>query len=52
MKTNMLIRARCLWNVDYMPREINRSNQLKWIRAIRKLGANSLLAVKVERKDD
>ena len=51
MKVNMLIKARCLWNVDYMPRKVNRSNQLKWIRAVRKLGERSLLAVKVERKD-
>lgn len=51
MKINMLTRARCLWNVDYMPREVNRANQLKWVRAIRKLGSNSLLAIKIERKE-
>jgi hypothetical protein len=52
MKVNMLIKTRCLWNVDYMPRKVNRANQLNWIRAIRKLGAKSLLAVKMERKND
>lgn len=49
MKTNMLKRARALFNVEYMPREINRANQLKWIRSVRMLGENWLLAKQVGR---
>ena len=50
MKTNMLRRVRRLYNVDYIPREINRANQLKWVRSVRLLGNNWLLAEYVSRK--
>ena len=50
MKTTMLRRVRRLYNVDYIPREINRANQLKWVRSVRQLGSNWLLAEYVSRK--
>lgn len=49
MKTDLLRRARRLWGVDYVPREINRANQLKWARAVARLGDKWLLAQKVQR---
>jgi hypothetical protein len=51
MKTEMLKRARTLFNVDYMPPEINRANQRKWVRSIRRLGPNWLLATYIQRKE-
>lgn len=50
MKTDMLRRARRLYNVDYVPREINRANQRKWVRSVRLLGSRWLLAEYVSRK--
>ncbi len=50
MKTAMLRRVRRLYNVDYIPREINRANQLKWVRSVRLLGKNWLLAEYISRK--
>ena len=50
MKTNMLRRVRRLYNVDYIPRETNRANQLKWVRSVRMLGSNWLLAEYVSKK--
>jgi hypothetical protein len=50
MKTTMLRRVRRLYNVDYIPREINRANQRKWVRSVRLLGRNWLLAEYVSRK--
>ena len=44
MKTNMLKRARELWNVNDVPKEINRSNQRKWIRGLRIVGDKWLFA--------
>lgn len=49
MKTKMLSMARRLYNVPYMPREINRANQLKWARSVKMLGDNWLLAKQVGR---
>lgn len=49
MKTEMLKMARRLYNVPYMPREINRANQLKWARSVKRLGDNWLLAKYVGR---
>lgn len=53
MNTKMLVRARQLFSVDYVPNEINRANQRKWIRSIRKLGDKWLLAqtIKFERNN-
>lgn len=50
MKTDMLRLARRLYNVDYVPREINRANQRKWVRSVRLLGSRWLLAEYVSRK--
>ena len=50
MKTDLLKTSRKLWNVDYMPREINRANQLKWAQAVAALGNKWLLAKNVLRK--
>ena len=50
MKTELLKTSRKLWNVDYMPRDINRANQLKWAQAVCKLGNKWLLAQPVEKK--
>ena len=50
MKTDMLRLARRLYNVDYVPREINRANQRKWVRSVRLLGNRWLLAEYVSRK--
>lgn len=50
MKTTMLRRVRRLYNVDYIPREINRANQRKWVRSVRQLGRNWLLTEYVSRK--
>lgn len=50
MNTKMLSKARELFCVEYMPREINRANQRKWVRSIRLLGDKWLLAKQIERK--
>ena len=54
MNTKMLVKARQLFSVEYMPPEINRANQRKWIRSIRKLGDKWLLAkhIEIERKSN
>ena len=48
MKTRMLKRARELWNSG--ERQLDRRNQLEWIRAIKRLGDRWLLASHVERR--
>jgi hypothetical protein len=52
MNTKMLTKARELFSVDYIPQEINRANQRKWIRSIRRLGDKWLLAKNIERKQN
>lgn len=52
MNTHMLKHVRTLWNVDYVPREVNRANQLKWVRSVRALGDRWLLAQRVTRLDE
>jgi hypothetical protein len=49
MNTRMLTKVRQLFSVDYMPREINRANQRKWIRSIRRLGDKWLIAHHIKR---
>lgn len=51
MKTELLKMARRLWNNDLCPREMNRLNQLKWARAVDRLGQEWLLFKRIERKD-
>ncbi len=43
MKTEMLIKVRQLFNVDYVPRHINRHNQKQYIKSIRLLGDKWLI---------
>ena len=43
MNTQMLIKVRQLFNVDYVPRSTNRHNQLQYIKAIRILGDKWLI---------
>ena len=50
MKTELLKTSRKLWSVDYMPREINRANQLKWAQAVQRLGERWLLAKQITKK--
>ena len=50
MKTEALRHVRQLWSNPLAPREINRANQIKWVRAIRQLGDRWLLAQQVVRK--
>lgn len=50
MKTKLLRMARRLWNTDIYPKEINRLNQIKWARAVSRLGDRWLLAKSIERK--
>ena len=38
-----------LWNVPHVPREVNRSNARKWLRAVERLGDKWLLAQPVRR---
>lgn len=44
MKTKILRMARRLWNVPGCPRELNRANARKWVRSLRQLGDNWVLA--------
>jgi hypothetical protein len=50
MNTTVLRHVRQLFNVEYMPRHVNRNNQKKWVRSVRQLGDRWLLAKPVERK--
>jgi len=43
MKTEMLIKVRQLFNVDYVPRSTNRHNQKQYIKSIRLLGDKWLI---------
>lgn len=51
MKTRVLKQVREMWNVEDVSREINRSNQRKWVKAVRMLGNKWLLSKPIERKD-
>lgn len=50
MKTKLLKLSRKLWNVDYVPKELNRTNQLKWAKAVHSLGDKWLLSNQVSKK--
>lgn len=50
MNTQALKHVRELWANPLAPREINRANQRKWVRAIRQLGNRWLLAQQVSKK--
>ena len=44
MNTTRLAQARRLFDSPFTSREVNRANQLKWVRSIRLLGDKWLLA--------
>lgn len=50
MKIKLLSMARRLWNVPYVPGEVNRRNQLKWARSAYWLGDKWLLAKFVQKR--
>lgn len=50
MNVRMLKHVRQLWNVPFVPQEINRANQRKWVQSVRRLGDKWLLARHIERK--
>ena len=43
MNTQMLIKVRQLFNVDYVPRSTKRHNQLQYVKALRILGDKWLI---------
>lgn len=45
----LLRRAVRLWNVPYVPKEINRSNAIKWVHSVERLGDRWLLAKQIGR---
>ena len=51
MKTKLLKMARRLWNNDLYSKEMNRLNQLKWARAVDRLGEEWIALKRVGRKD-
>lgn len=51
MKTELLKTSRRLWQeMNYIPRDLARKNQLKWARAVQQLGDKWLLAQQVGKK--
>jgi hypothetical protein len=48
-KMQLMKHALKLWNVPHVPREVNRSNARKWIRAVERLGDRWLLAQPIRR---
>jgi len=52
MNTSILKRARELWAINDVPRDIARSNIRKWVKSVRQLGDKHLLAIKVTKKDE
>ncbi len=49
MNTARLKQARKLWNNRLCDPSLNRANQRKWVRAVRAIGSNWLLAGQVPR---
>ena len=52
MNIEALKHVRQLWNVPYAPPHVNRANQLKWVRAVRRLGDKWLIAKPLEVKNE
>lgn len=52
MNTKMLIKARKLWNNPNASVELNRANMRKWVKSVRFLGENWLLAKPLGRKNE
>lgn len=51
MNTKALKHVRQLFNSADVPSRVNRHNQRAWVRSVRYLGGNWLLAKKVQRKE-
>lgn len=49
MNTQVLRQVRRLFNNHLIPREHNRSYQRQWVRSVRRLGSNWLLAKHIDR---
>jgi len=52
MNTSILKRARELWAINDVPRDIARHNIRAWVRSVRQLGYKHILAIKVTKKDE
>jgi hypothetical protein len=53
MKIELLKASRRVWQeMDYIPRELARKNQLKWVHAIRMLGDKWVLMQPLQRKEE
>jgi len=52
MNTSILKRARELWAINDVPRDIARHNIRAWVRSVRQLGDKHILAIKVTKKDE
>jgi len=52
MKVLLLKRSRILWNSDLASPALNRTNQLKWARAVQSLGDKWLLAQLITKQHD
>lgn len=50
MNIKMLTLCRKLWSSPDVPREMNRINARKWVKAVRRLGDRWLLAQYVEKR--
>lgn len=50
MNIKLLSMARRLWDIEYVPRHINRMNMRKWARSVHALGDKWLLATYVQKK--
>lgn len=52
MRVELLKTARRLWQeLDYVPKDVTRKNQLKWAQAVQRIGGKWLLARMVHRKE-
>ena len=51
MNTRLLKKVRKAWNNPDVPMELNRANMRKWVKSVRFLGENWLLAKPLGRKD-
>jgi len=49
MNTRLLKKVRKAWNNPDVPMELNRANMRKWVKSVRFLGENWLLAKPIER---
>lgn len=52
MNTAILKRARELWFIHDVPRNVARHNIRAWVKSVRHLGGNHILAIKITKKDE